>query len=105
MAMIRRRGQASIEITVAFVGALVMFFASLKIFLWLTERLIVRHRRYESVTVDLGAFGFTLPGTLRLLAGNIPIPYVVNPSTGEPLFNPLVLVPQEPGKLDLFAGD
>ena len=105
MAMTRRRGQASIEITIAFVGALVIFFASLKIFLWLTERLIVRHRRYENITVDLGSFGFTIPGTARLLAGNIPIPYVVDPNTGQPLFNPLVLVPQEPEKLDLFEGD
>ena len=105
MAMTRRRGQASIEITVAFAGALLIFFVSLKIFVWLADRLIQRHRDYESITVDLGAFGFTLPGTARLLAGNIPIPYIVDPRTGEPLFNPLVLVPQEPPKLDIFEGD
>ena len=103
--MTRRRGQASIEITVAFVGALIIFFVSLKIFVWLAERLIVRHQRYENITVDLGSFGFTLPGTARLLAGNIPVPYVVDPRTGKPLFNPWVIMPPEPKKLDIFEGD
>jgi hypothetical protein len=41
--------------TVALVGALVLFFASFKMFLWLTTRVVARHQHYEATRVSGGA--------------------------------------------------
>lgn len=40
-------GQASIEMTVAMIGALLLLFAAVKMFLWFSERLVTRQQRYE----------------------------------------------------------
>ena len=41
------RGQASLELTLAMIGALILLFGSLKVFLWVNERIIARQRAYE----------------------------------------------------------
>ena len=41
------RAQASLEMTVALMGAILLLFGSLKVFLWMTERLVIRHQHYE----------------------------------------------------------
>lgn len=47
-----RSGQASLEMTVALVGAILLLFGSLKVFLWLNERLVTRHQNYEATRVS-----------------------------------------------------
>lgn len=42
-----RHGQASVEMTLAMFGALLLFLASFKVFLWINERLIQRQVNYE----------------------------------------------------------
>ena len=42
-----RRGQASLEMTLAMIGALLLLFGSLQVFVWVNGRLIVRQRNYE----------------------------------------------------------
>ena len=50
-----RRAQASIETAMAFIGVLILLLGSLKIFLWLNERLIVRQQNYEATRVKAGS--------------------------------------------------
>ena len=50
-----RRGQASLEMTLALIGALVLFFCSIKIFAWLAQRMIARQRAYEDSRVAAGS--------------------------------------------------
>lgn len=47
-------GQASLELTVAMIGALLLLFGSLKVFLWLNERIIARQIAYERSRVTAG---------------------------------------------------
>lgn len=42
-----RQAQASLETTVALLGAILLLFASLKVFLWISERLIRRQQYYN----------------------------------------------------------
>lgn len=49
-----RRGQASLEMTLAMFGALLLFLASLKVFLWINERLIQRQVNYEHGVIGIG---------------------------------------------------
>ena len=53
------RGQASLEMTVALIGALLLLFGSLKVFLWVNERLVSRQMSYEATRV---AAASTTPG-------------------------------------------
>ena len=41
-------GQASLEMTVALIGALILLFGSLKVFLWINQRIIQRQVSYEA---------------------------------------------------------
>ena len=54
------KGQASLEMTLALVGALLLLFGSLKVFLWLNSRFVARQQAYEASRV---AAGSTQPGT------------------------------------------
>jgi hypothetical protein len=49
-----RRAQASLEMTVALLGALLLMLGSFKIFLWVTERLVSRQQSYEATRPTLG---------------------------------------------------
>jgi hypothetical protein len=46
-----RGGQASLEMTVALIGALLLLFGSLKVYLWVNERLVSRQMSYEATRV------------------------------------------------------
>ena len=54
LSRINRWGQASLEVTVALIGALLLLFGSLKIFLWLNDRLVRRQQAYESTRAAAG---------------------------------------------------
>lgn len=51
------RGQAALEVTVALIGAIVLLFGSLKVFLWINERLISRQIAYDEGKPGTGAGG------------------------------------------------
>ena len=44
----KTHGQASLEMAVAMVGALLLLFGSIKIFMWIGESLISRQQRYDA---------------------------------------------------------
>ena len=46
------RGEASMEMTLALIGALLLLFGSVKIFLWLNERAVVRQQNYEATRLQ-----------------------------------------------------
>ena len=48
------RGQASLEMTVALIGMLLLLLGSLKVFVWMNERLVARQRSYENTRVSGG---------------------------------------------------
>jgi len=54
-----QRGQASLETTLAMLGALLLLLGSVKVYLWVNERLISRQQAYEATRV---AAGSTQPG-------------------------------------------
>ncbi len=43
-----RRGQASLEMTVALIGAVLLLLGSFKVWLWVNERLVRRQQDYEA---------------------------------------------------------
>ena len=47
-------GQSTLELTVAMIGALLFLFGSLKLFLWVNERLVQRHLAYEETRAEAG---------------------------------------------------
>lgn len=54
----KRRGQATIELTVAFMAIFVLLVASAKIFFWFSDSLANRHQAFEvSRTIHRGGFG------------------------------------------------
>ena len=55
------RAQASLEMTAAMIGALLLFFAGAKVWLWVSQRLVTRQQGYE---------------TSRVAAGDQPSPWV-----------------------------
>ena len=77
-----RSGQASLEMTAAIVGALLILFASVKICVWVAERLEARNREYENT---------------RWLGGSIPGP------RHEPVWSPKLDHPSKP--LRIFRHD
>jgi len=53
--LVRRReggAQASLEMTVAIIGSLLLLLGSLKLFLWLNERLVGRHLNYNRTRAE-----------------------------------------------------
>lgn len=44
----RRRGQASLEMAVAMFGAILLLLGSIKIFVWMAQRLVARQQSYDS---------------------------------------------------------
>ena len=50
----KTQAQASLEVTVALIGALLLLFGSLKIFLWINDRLVRRQQAYESTRAAAG---------------------------------------------------
>jgi hypothetical protein len=51
----RRAGQASLEMTLAMLGALLLLLASAKVYLWINERLVTRQLAYEATRVAAGS--------------------------------------------------
>ena len=49
-----RLAQASLEMTAALVGALLLLFGAFKVFLWVNERIVARHQQYETTRVGGG---------------------------------------------------
>ena len=49
-----RDAQASLEMTVALFGAILLLLATLKVFLWVNERIIRRQQNYETTRVGGG---------------------------------------------------
>lgn len=48
------RGQASLEMTVALVGALLLLFGAFRVCLWVAERLVRRQTSYEATRLSGG---------------------------------------------------
>lgn len=48
------KAQASLEMTVALMGTLLLLFGSVKVFLWMVERLVARQQSYEATRVAAG---------------------------------------------------
>ena len=91
------RGQASMELTVAFAGALLLLFASVKIFLWVQDRLITRQQKYDctraSAVVNDTSWYWNYPYTAYW-----PTPYAgtqTDPTTAMPLD---IFGPQKQGR-------
>ena len=51
----RDAGQASLEMTLAWIGVLLLLFGSFKVFLWVNKRMIARQQAYESSRVAAGS--------------------------------------------------
>ena len=49
------KGQASLEMTLALMGSLLLLFGSFKVCLWLNERLVRRHQYYNCTRVQAGS--------------------------------------------------
>lgn len=56
-----QRGQASLEMTLALGGVLLLLLGSFKVFLWINERLVRRHQYYNCTRV---AAGSSAPGVV-----------------------------------------
>lgn len=50
-----KRAQATIEVTLAFICFLLLLFGSIKIFIWINERVVRRQEDYEVTRVQAGA--------------------------------------------------
>ena len=51
----RRKGQASLEMTLALLGAMLLMLAGFKVCLWAWERVVTRQQYYESTRVAAGS--------------------------------------------------
>ena len=51
----KRAGQASIESAIALIGALLLLLGSVKVFFWITTRLIRRQQYYQCTRVEAGS--------------------------------------------------
>ena len=49
-----RAGQASLEMTVALIGALLLTFAGFQVLFWSARRLVHRHKEYERTRIAAG---------------------------------------------------
>ena len=50
----RSRAQASLEMALALMGALLLLFGSLKVWVWASRRMVQRQQAYEQSRVDAG---------------------------------------------------
>jgi hypothetical protein len=55
-------GQATIEVTLAFICIFILLFAAIKIFIWITETMVQRQEDFEASRVDAGSIGQNEPG-------------------------------------------
>jgi len=53
---IKAKGQASLELAASFICILLLLWASFKVFLWVTERFVVRQEDYEASRVSAGDY-------------------------------------------------
>jgi hypothetical protein len=81
-AMGKLTGQASLEMTAALIGALLLLFGSLRVCLYFSERLVKRHQNYEG-----------LAGLGRVAAANTVV------------LMDSILPPEPRNKLNIFTGD
>ena len=49
------KGQASIEMALAFVGTLLLLFGTLRVFMWMNSRILTREQDYDNTRVDAGS--------------------------------------------------
>ena len=54
--------QATIEVTLAFVCVLILLFASVKIFIWMAERMVQRQEDYEATRIQAASINTGEPG-------------------------------------------
>jgi len=66
--MMKTTGQASLEMTLAMIGALLLVAAGAKVYLWINERLISRQQAYEASRVVAGS---TQPGVFDNSASQV----------------------------------
>ncbi len=78
-----RRAQASLEMTAALIGALLLLFGSLKVCLYFAERIVKRHQNYEYESLLNN----------RVAAANTVV------------FMPPILPTEPQNKLNIFTGD
>ena len=57
-----KKAQASIEVTLAFICFMILLFGSVKIFIWLNERMVLRQEDFEASRVEAGNIGVGDPG-------------------------------------------
>ncbi len=84
-----RRGQASLEMTAAMIGALLILFASMKICVWVAERLVTRNQVYENTRLAGGSKTRVIP----------PLPFLPElneTTTPKPVWDPKLDKPSKP---------
>ena len=54
---LKNRAQVSLETTLAFIGIIILLFATVRVFIWFTDRLVRRQEDYEASRVDAGSIG------------------------------------------------
>lgn len=57
----KRAGQSTMELTAAMVLLMMLLVASVRIFVWLNERIVNQQRQYESTRVEAGGPGQVAP--------------------------------------------
>lgn len=59
MSLRRNQAQGSLEMAIALICVFILLFASLNLFIWVNERLILRHQAYEDTRVAAGSVAQT----------------------------------------------
>ncbi len=54
MVGLKRPGQATLEMAVAMIAVMTLFFGTFKVFVWFNERLVRRHKNYEATRIGAG---------------------------------------------------
>ncbi|MBU3934116.1 hypothetical protein KKD20_06880 [Patescibacteria group bacterium] len=54
----RNKAQSTLEITVALIAVFILFLGSVKIFVWVNERMVLRQEAYEKTRVSAGSSNF-----------------------------------------------
>ncbi|MFH0876840.1 MAG: hypothetical protein V1863_01270 [Candidatus Omnitrophota bacterium] len=93
-AKVKKQGQSSLELTAALVVIFILLIASVKIFTWLNERIVVRQVRYEATRVE---FGDIPPTSVALM----PLPDV-GPEGLKILASEVIVNESDVEALDLF---
>lgn len=55
MKNLKNRAQVSLEVTVAFICIMVLLFASVRIFVWMNQRMVQRQKDYEDTRIAAGS--------------------------------------------------